>query len=144
LDLITHLILRIRDYPSPAVDELLSALDKIDQKYELKEKLTTQEWMAVIESRQEISPEDRRAMEGMMSKRTTLSKDDIDKMGKEHFDQAIGRVRLRDGEEQGDISDLIFALLNVKATLWRRGPLMPLAGITSRRSPTSPRAPPSA
>jgi hypothetical protein len=109
--LITHLILRIRDYPTDAVDELLAALDKIDRKYDLEEKLTPQEWEAVLESRHEITWVDRVA-KGEIILKTSLTKEDREAAGKYHFDVAVKRVRMHDGEEQGDISDLLFALLD--------------------------------
>jgi hypothetical protein len=107
--LITHLILRIRDYPAAAVEELLKALDKLEKKYGLVEKLAEGEWQAVVESRDDVA----RITSGSPAlSKTSLRPKDIDAMGKKHFDEAVARVRMRPGEEQGDVADLIFALLD--------------------------------
>lgn len=107
--LITHLILRLRDYPPEAVDELLAALDTIERKYDLVEKLSDREWQAVLESRQEIARSDRPVIN--QTAHTGLSKADRDTLNKKHLEIAVNRIRMRAAEEQGDISDLLFALL---------------------------------
>ena len=109
--LITHLILRIRDYPTDAVEDLLASLDIIEHKHRLTEKLTDREWEAVIESKHDIVRIDRIAT-GELIQKTSLTKEARAAEGKYHFEVAVKRVRMRDGEEQGDISDLLFALLD--------------------------------
>jgi hypothetical protein len=109
--LITHLILRIRDFPPKAVDELLAAVDEIERKYDLIEKLTPEEWEAVAESKDDIAHQDDLAA-GLALSKTRLSKESIDVLGKQHFEEAVRRVLLRDGDQQGDVADLIFALLD--------------------------------
>jgi hypothetical protein len=107
--LITHLILRVRDYPADAVDELLAALDMIDRKYDLMEKLASEEWQAMVESRDDVA----RIESGSLGfGYTSLSDKDVAAMGRKHFEDAVTRARRRNGEEQGDIADLIFALLD--------------------------------
>jgi len=54
---------------------------------------------------------DRLAADGAVQKRG-LPKVDCQAIGKLHFEQAVRRVHMRDGEEQGDIADLLFALLD--------------------------------
>ena len=106
--LITHLILRIRDYPADAVGDLLKALDTIERRFDLQEKLTDQERQAVVESRDDAVT---LGSDATLSK-TRLSDEDIAAIGKKHFEEAVKRVRMRSGDEQGDVSDLLFALLD--------------------------------
>ena len=108
--LITHLILRIRDYPADAVDELLSALDAIEHKYDIVEQLSDRERQAILESRQEVAPADRHLIKEAIN--MGLNQSDRDEIGKRHFEIATKHVRMRDPEEQGDISDLLFASID--------------------------------
>jgi hypothetical protein len=74
-----------------------------------KEKPSDEEWQAVVESRGDVA----RIEAGSLGlAKTRLSKDDLAKMGQKHFEEAVKRARMRGGEEQGDVADLIFALLD--------------------------------
>jgi hypothetical protein len=106
--LITHLIIRIREFPPEAVRELLTAVDQIERKHDLREKLTAREWEAVVESRDSLSWAEQLAA-GQVSK-SNITKVDLDAWGAQNFEEAFNRVQKRDGEQQGDIADVIFAL----------------------------------
>jgi len=81
---------RICDYPTGAVDELLTHLDKIERKYDLTEKLTVRERDAVVESRDDIGWADRLAMGEVIQ--TGLTKAVREDMGRKNLEEDAKRV----------------------------------------------------
>ena len=109
--LITQLIHRVRDFPDQALREWLTTLNEIERKYDLQEKPTEEEIKAIEQGRAEIERGEYVTSEEVFE-RLGIGEVDTDAMGKEDFEDAICRVRRLTGEEQGDIADVIFALLN--------------------------------
>jgi hypothetical protein len=68
-------------------------------------------WEAVVESRSDIAQAER-ITTGEAFEAMHLTKAQCETIGRKHLDVAVKRVRMRDGEEQGDISDLLFAPLD--------------------------------
>jgi hypothetical protein len=93
------------------LNELYAALNVIEHKYDLIEKLTEEELQAIEEGRRSMERGEGIPMEEVF-KKFNLEAYDRDAAGKEDFDDAISRVRELSGEEQGDVADVIFAFLN--------------------------------
>jgi hypothetical protein len=108
---ITTIIQRVRDFPKGALTELFRSLDRIEKKYDLIEPVTEEERLAIEEGRKSIERGEGIPMEEV-KKKFGLENIDRDAIGKEDFDDAILRVQKLAGEEQGDIADIIYALLN--------------------------------
>jgi hypothetical protein len=109
--ILSQLIYRIREFPDEALNELYAALNVIEHKYDLIEKLTEEERQAIEEGRRSMERGEGIPMEEVF-KEFNLADDDRDAGGKEAFEDAISRVRKLSGEEQGDVADVIFAFLN--------------------------------
>jgi hypothetical protein len=105
---LTH---RLRDFPPEAFEDLFRALEAIERKYDLLEPLREEDRIAIekglaqVERGEVIAWEDTK-----MYKR--LQGYDRDKAGRENFADAVSRAQKLSGEEQRDIGDVIFALLN--------------------------------
>jgi hypothetical protein len=108
---ITAIIQRVRDFPKEALTELFRSLDRIEKKYDLIEPITEEERLAIEEGRKSFKRGEGVPMEEVM-KKFGLENIDRDAIGKEDFDDAVLRVQKLAGEEQGDIADVIYALLN--------------------------------
>jgi hypothetical protein len=109
--ILSQLIYRIREFPDAALNELYAALNAIEHKYDLIEKLTEEERQAIEEGRRSMERGEGIPMEEVF-KKFNLADYDRDAAGKEDFEDAISRVRKLSGEEQGDVADVIFAFLN--------------------------------
>jgi|GEM_PF-6837846 len=107
----SHLIERIRKFPDAALDELFASMDEIERQYDLLEKLTQEEIQAIEQSRLEMDRGESISFEEIRAK-FGLDDFDADAEGKADFDEAASRVKKLGGEEQAEISDVLFVLLN--------------------------------
>ena len=111
--LTTAIMARLRDFPSEAVNELFKAMGRIERKYDLTYKLSDEERAAIDESRAAFKRGEFATMEEVDALFADRLKDyDADAAGKEAFENVIGRLRKRSGEEQQDAAELLFALIN--------------------------------
>jgi hypothetical protein len=111
--ILTQLVPRIREFPKEAMAELFSGLDTIERKYDLLPKPTEEELNAIKEGLAELDAGRGIPAEEVWAKWDHLLKDyDRDAAGKADFEDAARRVRKLSGEEQGDVADVILALLN--------------------------------
>ena len=108
---ITTIIQRVRDFPKEALTELFRSLDRIEKKYDLIEPVTEEERLAIEEGRKSIERGEGIPMEEVM-KKFGLDEYDRDAGGKDDLADAISRIQKLSGEEQGQIADVLFALLN--------------------------------
>ena len=108
--ILTQLIHRLRDFPQVALKELFRSMDRIEKKYDLNEPLTKEDRLAIEESRKSIERDEGIPMEEVF-KKFNLEDYDRDAAGKEDFADAISRVQKLPGEEQGDVADVMYALL---------------------------------
>jgi hypothetical protein len=108
---ITTIIQRVRDFPKGALTELFRSLDRIEKKYDLIEPVTEEERLAIEEGRKSIERGEGIPMEEVM-KKFGLDEYDRDAGGKDDLADAISRIQKLSGEEQGQIADVLFALLN--------------------------------
>jgi hypothetical protein len=108
---ITTIIQRVRDFPKEALTELFRSLDRIEKKYDLIEPVTEEERLAIEEGRKSIERGEGIPMEEVM-KKFGLENYDRDAAGKKDLAEAVLRIEKLSGEEQGDIADVIYALLN--------------------------------
>ena len=109
--IITALIQRVRDFPSEALNDLFRSMDRIERKYDLIEPLTDEGRLAIEEGVKSIERDGGIPAEEVF-KKVNLDNYDRDAAGKEDFLDAISRVHKRSGEEQADVADVIFALLD--------------------------------
>lgn len=108
---ITAIIERLRDFPKEALDELFRSMDRIEKKFDLIEPLTEGERLAIEGGLKSMERREGIPMEEVM-KKFGLENFDRNSAGKKYFIDAISRVQILSGEEQGDVADVIFALLN--------------------------------
>lgn len=110
IEAITH---RIKDFPDAAIVELFQALGEIERKYDLLEPLSEKDRLAIEESLADIEAGRFITHEQLQEEFAHILKDyDADAAGKDAFADAASRVRLLPGEEQNDVSKVIFALLD--------------------------------
>lgn len=111
--LIAAIIQRVREFPDDAFNELFQALDAIERKHRLQYPANDETHAAIAAAleqleRGELVPhEDVKALFG-----TLPDSQSREKAGKAALDDAMARARKRSGEEQGEIADVLFALLD--------------------------------
>ena len=104
---------RIRNFPDAALEELFAGIGKIEHKYDLLEPLSDADWLAIEKGLADIEAGRFITGEQFKEKYAHILKDyDRDSAGKEAFADAVSRVVSLPGEDQNEVANVIFAILD--------------------------------
>jgi hypothetical protein len=112
---IESLAYRLRDFPAAAWKELWQAILTIEKKFDLGETPSEEDLHDIEEGRKAYARGDYVTLEDLLKEAGPAPAIDWDAAGKEELASAIKEVKKLSGEEQGDIADMIFALLDTES-----------------------------
>jgi hypothetical protein len=109
IGIIQAVVDRTKDFPTEAYDDLLSALDTIEEKYGLIVRLTDEERQAIEEGRRSLDRREGVPIESVMES-LGIHNFDRNVAGKEDLEEVLLQIQKFSGEDQGRIARILYGL----------------------------------